>query len=103
MRKREGERETSRFEFVQCSFLLCTFFGIYSLLFHLSFTHTHTHTHARMHTHTHTHTRYQNLREIQLHDLTTHLDIFEDHKEQDFEEMLHRLQDIRIEFKYPLT
>lgn len=44
----------------------------------------------------------QNLREIQLHDLTTHLDIFEDHKEQDYEEMLHRLQDIRIEFKYPL-
>ena len=44
----------------------------------------------------------QNLREIQLHDLTTHLDIFEDHKEQDFEEMLHRLNDIRIELKYPL-
>jgi hypothetical protein len=43
-----------------------------------------------------------NLREIQLHDLTTHLDIFEDHKEQDFEEMLHRLNDIRIELKYPL-
>lgn len=44
----------------------------------------------------------QSLREIQHHDLTIHLDIFEDHKEQDFEEILHRLQDIRIEFKYPL-
>jgi hypothetical protein len=42
-----------------------------------------------------------NLREIQLHDLTTHLDIFEDHKEQDFEEMLHRLNDIRIELSEP--
>lgn len=40
----------------------------------------------------------QNLREIQLHDLTTHLDIFEDHRENDYEEMLHRFQDIRVEF-----
>jgi polyhydroxyalkanoate synthesis regulator phasin len=41
------------------------------------------------------------LRDIQLHDLTTHLNIFDDHKEQDYEEMLHRLQDIRIEFNDP--
>lgn len=43
----------------------------------------------------------QNLREIQLHDLTTHLDIFEDHRENDYEEMLHRFQDIRVEFTEP--
>ena len=51
--------------------------------------------------HTHTHTHTQSLRQIQLTDLTTHLDIFEDHRENDFEEMLHRFQDIRVEFKYP--
>ena len=45
----------------------------------------------------------QALRDIQLNDLTTHLNIFDDHREQDYEEMLHRLQDIRIEFKYPLV
>ena len=44
----------------------------------------------------------QSLREIQLHDLTTHLDIFEDHRENDYEEMQHRFQDLQMEFKYPL-
>ena len=43
----------------------------------------------------------QSLREIQLHDLTTHLDIFEDHRENDYEEMQHRFQDLQLEFKYP--
>lgn len=44
---------------------------------------------------------FQSLREIQLHDLTTHLDIFEDHRENDYEEMQHRFQDLQMEFKYP--
>ena len=43
----------------------------------------------------------QSLREIQLHDLTTHLDIFEDHRENDYEEMQHRFQDVQMEFEYP--
>ena len=58
--------------------------------------HTHTTAHAQ---HTLIHT--QSLRQIELQDLTTHLDIFEDHRENDFEEILHRFQDIRMEFKYP--
>ncbi len=44
----------------------------------------------------------QNLREIQLHDLTIHLDIFEDHRENDFEEIMHRFADTQAEFQYPL-
>ena len=41
------------------------------------------------------------MRNIQTPDLMTHLEIFDSHMENDFEEILHRLQDIETEFNEP--
>ena len=41
------------------------------------------------------------LRGIQTQDLMTHLEIFDSHMENDFEEILHRFQDIEAEFFEP--
>ena len=43
----------------------------------------------------------QVLRKIQTQDLATHLEIFDNHLENDFEEILHKFQDIEAEFNEP--
>lgn len=41
----------------------------------------------------------QQLREINVQDLTLHLDIFDEHRENDFEEIQQKLKAIQFEFK----
>ena len=46
---------------------------------------------------------YKQLREINLQDLTLHLDIFDEHRENDFEEIQQKLKAIQFEFKWVFT
>ena len=41
---------------------------------------------------------HQNLRDINQQDLTLHLEIFEEHKENDFDEIQQRLKAIQFEY-----
>lgn len=45
----------------------------------------------------------QDLRELENDDLNLQLDVFEDHKDDDFLEFQHRWRDITINFEYPFS
>lgn len=44
----------------------------------------------------------QSLKSQEDEELQTHLQIFSEHQEEDFEEFSHRYDNVRAEFEYPL-